>query len=91
MINAFFDSIIVVLISIIVLYKWIIIIGAILTWFSPNPNNPIVNIIYQLTNPAYNFIRKYIPTSFGSIDLAPIILIFALIFLETFLIRAFNI
>nr|MBP6713763.1 YggT family protein [Aliarcobacter sp.] len=41
--------------------------------------------LYRLTEPAYAFVRKYIPTVFGGMDLAPIILIFALIFLETFL------
>ena len=42
-------------------------------------------MLYRLTEPAYALIRRYIPTVFGGMDLAPIILIFALIFLETFL------
>ena len=63
----------------------VIIISAILTWVKPDPYNPIVQMLYRLTEPAYAFVRKYIPTVFGGMDLAPIILIFALIFLETFL------
>lgn len=85
MIDALLSSILTVVLSVIFLYKWVIIISAILTWVKPDPNNPIVQMLYRLTEPAYAFVRKYIPTVFGGMDLAPIILIFALIFLETFL------
>ena len=71
--------------TILFLYKWVIIIGALLSWVQPDPYNPIVQMIYRLTNPAYALVRRYIPTVFGGIDLAPIILIFSLMFLEIFL------
>ena len=83
------DSLIVafatLLISIISLYKWVIIIAAILSWVQPDPYNPIVQMLYRLTEPAYAFVRKFIPTVFGGMDMAPLILIFALQFLEIFL------
>lgn len=85
MIDALFSSILTVLFSVIFLYKWVVIISALLSWVRPDPYNPIVQMLYRLTEPAYALIRKYIPTVFGGMDLAPIILIFALIFLETFL------
>ena len=85
MIDALLSSIFTVVLSVIFLYIWVIIISAILTWVKPDPYNPIVQMLYRLTEPAYALIRKYIPTVFGGMDLAPIILIFALIFLETFL------
>ncbi len=85
MIDALLNSIFTVVLSIIFLYKWVVIISALLTWVRPDPNNPIVQMLYRLTEPAYALIRRYIPTVFGGMDLAPIILIFALIFLETFL------
>ena len=85
MIDALMTSIFTVILSIIFLYKWSIIISAILTWVRPDPYNPIVQMLYRLTEPAYALVRRYIPTVFGGMDLAPIILIFALIFLETFL------
>ena len=71
--------------TIIFLYKWIIIIGSLLSWVQPDPYNPIVQMIHRLTSPAYTMIRRYIPTVFGGIDLAPLILIFVLMFLEIFL------
>ncbi len=85
MIDALLNSIFTVIISIVVLYKWVIIISALLSWVRPDPYNPIVQMLYRLTEPAYAFVRRYIPTVFGGMDLAPVILIFGLIFIETFL------
>lgn len=78
------------LISIISLYKWVIIIAAILSWVQPDPYNPIVQMLYRLTEPAYALVRRVIPTVFGGMDLAPLILIFALQFLEIFLQNLFG-
>lgn len=85
MIDALLSSILTILFSIIFLYKWVVIISALLSWVRPDPYNPIVQMLYRLTEPVYAFIRRYIPTVVGGMDLAPLILIFALIFLETFL------
>jgi YggT family protein len=89
MMDAFISSIAVVILGVIKLYYWIVIISAILSWVRPDPYNPIVQMLDRLTQPAYAFIRRFIPTVFGGIDLAPIILLFALIFLETFLSKVF--
>ncbi|PLY06597.1 MAG: hypothetical protein C0625_08365 [Arcobacter sp.] len=89
MIEALLGSIFTVILAIVSLYKWVIIISALLSWFSPDPYNPIVQMLHRLTEPAYALVRKFIPTVFGGIDLAPLIIIFALIFLETFLGRLF--
>ena len=85
MIDALISSVLTIVLSVIFLYKWVIIISALLTWVRPDPNNPIVQMLYRLTEPAYALVRRYIPTVFGGMDLSPVILIFALIFLETFL------
>ncbi|MFA7021120.1 YggT family protein [Aliarcobacter sp.] len=85
MIDAIIGSFLTIFFTIIFLYKWIVIISALLTWVRPDPYNPIVQMLYRLTEPVYAKIRQYIPTTFGGLDLAPLILIFALIFLETFL------
>ncbi len=85
MIDAFLSSVLVVVLGIISLYKWVIIISALLSWVQPDPYNPIVQMLNRLTQPAYALVRRYIPTVFGGMDLAPLVIIFALIFLETFL------
>jgi len=64
--------------SLITVYIWVLIIAALLTWVRPDPSNPIVQILYRLTEPAYAFVRKYIPTTFNGIDLAPIVVIVGL-------------
>ena len=89
MMDALVSSFAVVIMSIISLYKWIIIISALLSWVQPDPYNPIVQMLSRATEPAYALVRKFIPTTFGGLDLAPMVLIFALIFLETFASRLF--
>jgi len=61
---------------------WVVIIAALITWVQPNPYNPIVRFLWNVTEPVYRWIRKYIPTTFGGFDIAPIILILALQFLQ---------
>ena len=85
MIDALISSVLTIVLSVIFLYKWVVIISALLTWVRPDPNNPIVQMLYRLTEPAYALVRRYIPRVFGGMDLSPVILIFTLIFLETFL------
>ena len=72
----FISSFLTIFFSVIFLYKWIVIISALLTWVRPDPYNPIVQMLYRLTEPVYAKMRQYIPTTFGGMDLAPLILIF---------------
>ncbi len=66
-------------------YMWIVIIAALLTFVRPDPFNPIVQILYRLTNPAYALIRRFIPTIFNGIDLAPLVIIIALQIIQVFI------
>ena len=72
---------------IIFLYIWIVIIAALITWVQPNPYNPIVQVLMRLTQPVYAFVRRYIPTVIGGIDLSPIIIILALQFIDNFFVK----
>ncbi len=62
----------------ITVYIWIIIIAALLSWVRPDPNNPIIQMLYRLSEPAYAYLRKYVPTVFNGIDLAPLMIIVGL-------------
>ncbi len=73
---------------ILTLYMWVIIIRAVISWVNPDPFNPIVRILYQITEPVLWRIRRYVPLQFGGIDFSPIILILAIIFLQQFLINS---
>lgn len=67
------------------LATFIIIARAILSWVSPDPNNPIVRVIIQLSEPLLFPIRRHVPY-LGGIDFSPVIAILALMFLEGFLV-----
>lgn len=76
--------------SLLTVYIWIVIIGALLSWVRPDPYNPIVQIIYRLTEPAYKLIRRMMPTVFNGLDLAPIILIILLNVIDVILVNIIN-
>ena len=89
-------SIFILLDSVITIYLWVIIINAILSWLVAfnilNTQNrfvfSILDATYKLTDPALNRIRRFIPT-FGSIDISPLVLILALMFLRNLVFEIF--
>jgi len=88
--NALIYSIVQLLHTVINIYIWIVIISALLSFVRPDPSNPIVQILYRLTEPAYSFIRQKIPfIVFSGIDLSPLVIILGLQFLDTFMMRIF--
>jgi len=76
--------------SLITVYIWVLIIGALLSWVRPDPYNPIVQIIYRLTEPAYRALRRLMPTVFNGIDLAPLILVILLQVIDVILVSVIN-
>jgi YggT family protein len=68
------------------IYKWIIIISAVISWVNPDPYNPIVRFLYSVTNPVLRPIRRIVGGRLGPIDISPIIVILAIIFVQRFLI-----
>ncbi len=76
--------------SLLTVYMWIVIIGALLTWVRPDPYNPIIQVINRLTEPAYRFVRRLIPTVFNGLDLAPLILIISLQIIDVILVNIIN-
>ena len=69
------------------IYIWVVIISALITWVRPDPYNPIVQIFRRLTEPVYEFMRRFIPTMIGGVDLAPIIVILSLQFIDLFAVK----
>jgi len=66
-------------------YMWIIIGRAIISWVNPDPYNPIVRFLHEITEPVLARIRRFVPMFFGGIDFSPMILILVIIFLQGFL------
>jgi YggT family protein len=58
-------------------FTLVIIAGALLSWVSPDPRNPIVQAIYAISEPILSPFRRFTPT-IGGIDISPIFAIIAL-------------
>ena len=65
-------------------YMWMVVIRAVISWFSPHPNNPVVQFLARATDPALAQIRRLVPVYFGGIDFSPIILILLIVFVNDF-------
>jgi YggT family protein len=68
------------------LYMWVVIIRALLSWVRPDPRNPIVRFINGLVDPVSYRISRIIPTRIGMVDISPFILLLVIIFLRYFLV-----
>ncbi len=66
-------------------YIWIVIGRAIISWVNADPYNPIVRFLVQATDPVLEKIRRYVPPM-GGLDLSPMLLILALVFLQSFIV-----
>lgn len=65
--------------SLLEIYKWVIIAAALITWVSPDPRNPIVTILRQVTEPVLAPARRLLPPwKTGGLDFSPLIVIFAI-------------
>ena len=78
--------------TVLVLYTWIVIASAILSWLVAfnvvNTQNRFVyalgDALHRLTEPALRPIRRILPR-FGGVDLSPVVLIILLLFLRRLL------
>ncbi len=82
----FLNAIIEILHILISAYIWVVIIASLITFVRPDPYNQIVQILYRLTEPVFIQVRRVIPTIFGGIDFAPLIVIIFLKFIDLFFI-----
>ncbi|MGD8740192.1 MAG: YggT family protein [Desulfobacterales bacterium] len=71
---------------VLVFFMFITIARAVLSWVSPDPYNPIVRFIHNVTEPVLYQIRKRLPMMYGGIDFSPIVVILLIIFLRIFLV-----
>ncbi len=70
------------------IFMWIVIARAVLSWVNPDPFNPIVRFIHNVTEPVLYPIRAKLPVGFGGIDLSPVVVFLAVIFLRTFFVSS---
>ncbi len=85
-VNAFLNLAILIL----NIYYVIVIISAILSFVNPDPFNPIVKFIRQVTEPLYYKIRKLMPfVVVSNIDLSPLVVLFGINILINILSRMY--
>lgn len=90
--HAFLAAFLEVVYAILNLYVWALIISAVLSWLVTfniiNTHNRAVRVIgdflYRITEPCLQPIRRILP-SFGGLDLSPMVLIFIIMFLQSFI------
>ena len=63
------------------LYMWIIIASALISWVTPDPYNPIVRLLRQVTEPVLSPIRRILPTYQTGIDFSPLVVIILIQFI----------
>jgi len=73
---------------VLICFMWIVVARAVLSWVNPDPYNPIVRFIHNTTEPVLCRIRQSLPVNFSGIDLSPIIVFLAIIFLRTFIVSS---
>ena len=88
MIGYFLMAVAKVIDIVLIFFMWVVVARAILSWVSPDPYNPIVRFIHNVTEPVLRPIRMKLPVNFGGLDLSPIIVFLGVIFLRTFVVSS---
>lgn len=64
-------------------YILIIIARSFISWMGDIPRNPVVTILFRLTDPLFRFVHRRLPFLIvGGIDITPMIIIIALYFID---------
>jgi len=79
--SGFSYGIIGIIVSLINVYKWVVIVRVLISWINPDPYNSIVQFLRGVTDPALYAIRRILPSFLWStgLDFTPLLLI---VFLE---------
>ena len=65
-------------------YMWILIISALISWVSPDPRNPLVRFMRQVTEPVLAPIRNLLPPwKTGGLDFSPMIVVIGIQFVRS--------
>ena len=84
--GAFTSGVIEVIFAILSIIQWTVIIAALISWVSPDPRNPIVQLLYRMTEPIFRPFRRILPPGrTGGIDFSPILVLLAIILIRSLL------
>ncbi len=69
------------------IYMWLIIARALISWVNPDPYNPIVRFLYNITEPVLGTLRRRFRLFYGGMDFSPLVVLAIIIFLKVFLVQ----
>lgn len=70
-------------------YWWIVVVKCLISWVNPDPYNQIVMTLNRITEPVLAHIRRRLPfLMMSGIDLSPLLLLFAIQFAQSFIVRS---
>ena len=74
---------------VLMLYLWVIIIRAVLSWVNVPSLYPVALVLYRLTEPVLRPFRRLVPPRrLGGLDVSPIIVALLIVFIDSFLVRS---
>ena len=68
--------------------QFAIIVRSLMSWFNPRPDNPLVVLVIEITEPILGPLRRIVPR-LGMIDITPIVAILLMNVIENVLVSAF--
>lgn len=71
------------------LYTLIVGFTVILSWVNPDPYNPLVRFLSQITNPVFRLVRRILPRALfrTRFDFTPILVFLLLVLIDTMLVN----
>ena len=83
------EAIIYIVDTLLTVYSFVVIVACLLSWVNPDPYNPIVRILRNLTEPLLWRIRKYLPFTYVSgLDLSPVVLLLAIQLVKMIIVKS---
>ena len=71
------------------LYALVLFVRVLLSWIQVDPYNPLVKIIYQLTEPLLAPIRRVLPQG-GGLDFSPMVALIVVLIVEQIVLTLLN-
>ena len=69
---------------------FLVAIRCVLSWFNPDPYNPLVSTIIRTTDPMLRPIQKIFRPHIGGMDFTPVVLGIIIVFLQNFLVKSLS-
>ena len=71
------------------LYSIVVTIAVVISWVSPDPFNPLVQLLRSVTEPIFGWVRRRIPFAVvGMMDLSPLIVFLLIQLIQMGIIRS---